>query len=537
MLPDQQKAILRPTFFLAAYAVALLLTINLWGPVESSEARYAEMAREMVLNGDWMHPTLLQIQHYDKPPLTYWLTAIGYKFFGFHPAGFRFFLAISLLFQVWLVYQLASLLLNDERLAFISGWVYASMPLVITSARGLTTDCYLNTFMLATLFCLVQWRGTGRPKWLYGAALALGLGFLTKGPLILIFPALFLIGFRKILPRARFTGHHLAAFGLFLVVGFGWYVVLVIQDPRFIHYFLLHQTYDRVAHAEVFARREPFWYYAAFTPLAMLPWSVVLIAGFIRNQWKSVPAVYKKLSIFLVIIPLLFFSLVSSKLMLYVLPVFPACAWITAWFLSQLKFEKLSAKSFYIYFALLIVGCFLIPVFDTSFHFTIILWVLPVAAIVLMFVLYRPNLTGVLRGTGVFTIFLIVFSAFLMHSNELEVNGTTPLAAWIKQHDLSNRPILAYNQLLPSAAFNLNKGIISLADGNRYLNRSVSFEKDTAWRSTLYNLDEPAERARLQSVMEQHPVMLVKGSVNDRSRWLLTYFQGNEKIGRWVIYY
>jgi 4-amino-4-deoxy-L-arabinose transferase len=53
-----------------------------WGVVETSEARYAEISREMFHSGDFIHPTLLKIRHFHKPPLTYWITSTAYSMFG-----------------------------------------------------------------------------------------------------------------------------------------------------------------------------------------------------------------------------------------------------------------------------------------------------------------------------------------------------------------------------------------------------------------------------------------------------------------------
>ncbi|CAO0822629.1 4-amino-4-deoxy-L-arabinose transferase [Desulfarculales bacterium] len=49
---------------------------------ETDEARYAEIAREMMESGDWVTPRLNYVKYFEKPILTYWLVAASFKIFG-----------------------------------------------------------------------------------------------------------------------------------------------------------------------------------------------------------------------------------------------------------------------------------------------------------------------------------------------------------------------------------------------------------------------------------------------------------------------
>lgn len=75
--------------------MGMVLYFNLgnWEVTESSEARYAQIPKEMIESGDYVHPTLMGIYHYHKPPMTYWITAVAYKLFGVTSWSARFFFA------------------------------------------------------------------------------------------------------------------------------------------------------------------------------------------------------------------------------------------------------------------------------------------------------------------------------------------------------------------------------------------------------------------------------------------------------------
>jgi 4-amino-4-deoxy-L-arabinose transferase len=525
----------------AIYVIALLFFINEWGTVESSEARYAEIAREMFTSGDWIHPRLMNIYHYHKPPFTYWLTGVGYYLFGINTFGARFFLAVSLLIQLLLIHRIALFFLKDKSMAFATALIYSTLPLVLVSIRGLTTDAYLQTFILLFVYFYIQWRTTQKVIWLYLIAIACGLGFLTKGPLILILPVFFVIGFYKSLPQVSFSYHHIISSLLFITIGFSWFIYLAIEDSAFVSYFLFRHTYERVANAGVFSRSEPFWYYLLYTPLVALPWTIILFTGFVKTKWRNIPTIMQKVVVFLILLPLTFFSLSSSKLILYVLPAFPGIAILSTYFLFQMESKSQKENYLLAYFIVVCLSFYGIRLFDKSINLPIGLLIPPIIMVIILIGLRLNklliNIDRILLGSFIFTIFLLCYGALFMKYNELKINSTRPIAEWIEAQNLQNKTILVYNRLLPSLAFNLNKDITSLHDGNKSLKREVNFEKDDQWKTGLYDLTKPSEADRLLPVLRDAPVLIVKGSLQPSSQWLLNYFAHHHEEGDWIIYY
>src|SRR5262249_59199298 len=62
--------------WLGAVSAFALTSGRLW-LVEPTDARYAEVAREMAASGDWLTPRWNGLVHFHKPPLAYWLGAPG----------------------------------------------------------------------------------------------------------------------------------------------------------------------------------------------------------------------------------------------------------------------------------------------------------------------------------------------------------------------------------------------------------------------------------------------------------------------------
>ena len=65
-------------------AIAWFANLDVRKLQHPDEGRYAEIAREMVVSGDWVTPRLNGLKYFEKPPLQYWATALAYEAFGIH---------------------------------------------------------------------------------------------------------------------------------------------------------------------------------------------------------------------------------------------------------------------------------------------------------------------------------------------------------------------------------------------------------------------------------------------------------------------
>ncbi|SMB92874.1 glycosyl transferase family 39 [Hymenobacter roseosalivarius DSM 11622] len=541
--------------FLLLLGGAFFIGLGAWGPLESSEARYAEIGREMLVSGDWLHPRLLGIQHFHKPPLTYWLTAAGLTVFGPHAAAVRVLPVLTVLLQVLLMYKLGELLfLGDRARALATAVVYGSLPVVLISALNVTTDAYLATLELAAAYGILRYYAGGQIRWLYLFWLGLGLAFLTKGPVGFVLPLMAVAShyFKQNIDqkqaRRPFTVHHALGLGLFLIVGLSWYLYLIAENPAFVRYFLFEHTVERFANADTFKRAKPWWFYLVLAPATSLPWSVALVVQAVRVRWAAVPQLWRNVLIFWVLVPMGFFSLSGSKLLLYVLPIFPGVALLTVYYLGRCT--EAALFRWYVgivaFFGLLLGVLCLAPVLAGALNLPFTLRPLTAAVpaagvIVLVIVLtlweqvrIAPRL---LAATVMFTVTLLLAVKPILHQNELAANGTRPVAGLLRQRGLTQRPLLVYNELLPSLAFELGRLPVSLNDGNQNLNRETQFEPDQRWQQNLIYLNDSTQLPALQRVLQQRPVLLIKGELNPERRWLLPYFNRHEHLGKWTVWY
>lgn len=521
-------------------AMVLFFNLGSWGVTESSEARYAQIPKEMLESGDYLHPTLMGIYHYHKPPITYWITAASYKIFGVSAWSARVFLQISILLQIWLVYQLWGLIFGDKDRAFYASMLYASFPTVIISGRALTTDGYLALFILAAIYCWFLYLKKEQRRFLLLFYFLLGLGFLTKGPVVLIVPVVLLISQKIFLKLKSGNGwFHLTGILLFLGIGLSWFVFLYIEDRQFLDYFLFKHTVERFA-SDTFKRSQPFWFYIPIVIGTAFPW-ILIIASRAKKIWNEKNKNLLPLLIW-VFVPLIFFSISRSKLVLYILPVYPGIALAAAavWLGLKADTQRKWDKVLFYFHLLILIGLAISPLIDPKiilnykFYF-----ILVVTASVLISVRVIPMKV---RDRTVFNAYIFIMgitaaSTYFFTNNAGLANDQKNIATFIQEELPQKENILVYDKRLPSMSFLTDKNIISLYDGSEDLKREIQFEKNEAWRNNLINLKE--EPDWLMENLPPSSVLMVKKSRLTKGTAVLPKesFKNQMEIDGWVLFY
>ena len=333
-------------FAAVGFAAAALFAFHLgsYGLWEPDEARYAEIAREMLLWHDWIVPHLNYVPYIEKPPLLYWLTALSMRIFGINEFAARFINAAAALAGVLATYVFTRRTFGRDR-ALLAATVLATSGLYAVMAQVLTTDMLLTAAITAALFAFyLHWREGGR-WWLlcYGA---IGAGMLTKGPIGVAIPVL--VGMIFLwweegwagLRRAPRRFHIFAGATLSIAIAVPWFIAITIRQPDFLNFYFVGENLRR-AFVASYDHSQPFYYYVPVIAAGMLPWT--LAAPFI--PWRSLPpnptrrfCMIAALSVFGL------FSLAHSKLIPYVLPALPPIAILIADGLLQFNDAALAAR-------------------------------------------------------------------------------------------------------------------------------------------------------------------------------------------------
>jgi len=302
---------------------------------EPDEGRYAEVAREMFVSGNWLTPKLDGFNFFDKPALHYWATGIFYHLFGVHEWTARLWVALTGLLAI-VVTGWAGKRLFDARTGWIAAVVLGSMLLFFAGAHLNTIDMSVAAFLSVgiSLFLVAQFDPHAESQRttlnLLGWA-SLALAVLSKGLIGLVFPAMTLVVFMLWERDWSILRRMSLGWGLLIVllIAAPWFIAISLRHPDFFDYFFIRQQFSRYL-ANTFDRDRPWWFFMPVVLAGLFPWAAFL--PFSRGGWRSIYAGMRSERFLLcwIVLIFIFFSASHSKLPFYILPIFPALALLVA---------------------------------------------------------------------------------------------------------------------------------------------------------------------------------------------------------------
>jgi len=304
--------------------------------LEPDEGRYAEIPREMLVRSDFITPHLNHVKYFEKPPLHYWLNASSLAVFGCNEFAARFPSALLGLGGVLLTYCVGRRVFG-RREGLYGALVLGSSLGYLVLGRMNSIDMTLTFCMAATLgFFLMASRDGERRKGLFYHLFYVfaALTVLAKGLIGIVLPAGIIFFFLLVTRRWRLLREMRIVSGglLFLAVCAPWFILVSLKNPEFPQFFFIHEHFQRFL-TKVHKRYEPPWFFIPIILLGLIPWSFFLPEA-VRSAWKTRD--HRKIYLFLWVgVIFAFFSASSSKLIPYMLPVFPALALLVGATISE----------------------------------------------------------------------------------------------------------------------------------------------------------------------------------------------------------
>jgi 4-amino-4-deoxy-L-arabinose transferase-like glycosyltransferase len=313
------------------------------------EGRYAEIPREMAASGDFVTPRLNGVKYFEKPPLLYWLSAVTFEVAGVNEFTARFWNALFALGGVLATYS-AARALYGRRAGWWSAGVLATSLLYFGLSQMVLLDMALAVTMSGALFAFLLAVRCQRE----GARLALfvvfyacmALAVLAKGLVGLVLPCAVVFVWLLVCDQWRGLrpAHVLAGAMVFLAIAAPWHVAAALENHSpvkehdFAWFYFVHEHFLRFT-TTVHGRAQPWWFFTPVLLAGFLPWSVFVP----QALWRSLAGGWQArrenreawFLVLWVLVMLVFFSKSQSKLIPYILPVFPALAVLAGRWLAE----------------------------------------------------------------------------------------------------------------------------------------------------------------------------------------------------------
>ncbi|WP_306714139.1 glycosyltransferase family 39 protein [Burkholderia dolosa] len=333
---------------LVAFAVVWFAPLGLRHLIPSDEGRYAEMAREMFVTGDWITPRYNGYKYFEKPPLQTWLNALTFAWFGIGEWQARLYTALASFAGVLLVGFTGARLFNPLS-GFLAAIVLASSPYWNLMGHFNALDMGLAFWMAVSLCALLLAQRPGLRAaavrgWMWTCWAAMALAVLSKGLVGVILPGAVLVLYTLIARDWALWKRLYLVSGLviFFAIVTPWFVLVQQRNPEFFNFFFVVQQFRRYLTPEQ-NRPGPFYYFVPVLLVGFLPWLSV--------AWQSVrhalrmprqPNGFSPMLVLLIwsAFIFLFFSASHSKLISYVLPVAPALALVIGAYLPLLSADR-----------------------------------------------------------------------------------------------------------------------------------------------------------------------------------------------------
>ena len=348
--------------------------------LDVDETRYVEIARNMIKNHDFLTLYINGDFFFEKPPLFFWIECLFFKLSGcINELTARLPVILLSLLPLGLLFNLCKKVKNI-RFAFITTAVLLTTLEYLLLTKIAILDSVLTTFVTSSVLCYFYTFFTtekNKKYFWYAAYVFMGLAVLAKGIPGFVIPAGTILIATFIFKTYKETFKYLRlGILIFLLITLPWHVIMLKTYPDlfFSEYIYKHHIL-RFLGSEVIHRSQPWYFYLLTLLWGLMPHMFVIIPKlfgrikFTKPEIVSDFSKFQTLNIIVILLTLIFFSVSKTKLITYILPVYPFAAVIIAKIWNDfIRKDNVKIRySLVILNSLLITAAFIIPFIASYF--------------------------------------------------------------------------------------------------------------------------------------------------------------------------
>jgi 4-amino-4-deoxy-L-arabinose transferase-like glycosyltransferase len=321
---------LQDVFFLTIFLIVLFFFQYQSRPLSiPDESNYADIVREMLTTHNYFTPYLNGIKFFEKPILLYWLGTFAIKLFGYGIDSLRMVNACLALLTCLLTYYTAQLFYSRFA-AILSSVILATNILFFGLAHQFTTDMTVTAFLTSSLYFLLYGALRESDVFIILGGCSGGFAILAKGLIGIVFPFLIICTWTVILNKNYYSKKQLIYFILSCsVIALPWHLWMLLHHKDFWQIYFIAHHLQRFATHQV-GHPQAYWYYVPVILVGFFPW-IAFLPQALKSAAHSISTKNDLAPItlfWLVWIGCIsiFFTLATSKLISYILPIFPPLA-------------------------------------------------------------------------------------------------------------------------------------------------------------------------------------------------------------------
>lgn len=320
---------------------AYFLFLGSYPLLDVDETRYVLMAKQMFQTKDYMTLYLNGNFFFEKPPLFFWLECLSFKLFGnISELSARVPIVLLSLLPAGLLFYLSKKV-KDIKFSFVNVMVLMTFLEYIFMTKMAILDSVLTSFSVSACFCyfLTFFVQEKNKKYFWISTYVLtGFAVLAKGIPGFVIPVGVIVISSILFKSYKETLKYLSCgIVLFLFITLPWHIIMLkTHNPLFFQEYIIKHHLQRFLGADVIHRNEPFYFYFVTLLWGLFPYTFTLLFKMFTcvKTFKAIELKdnYDKffiLNLVAVIVILLFFTSSKTKLVTYILPVYPFFAVLT----------------------------------------------------------------------------------------------------------------------------------------------------------------------------------------------------------------
>ncbi len=318
---------------------------DIWIP---NEAFYAESAREMLENHNFLDIYYNYEPRFNKPPMTYWMVAFSYLIFGINEFAVRLPIVLSALGANIFTFLIAKELYGRYVAIFSTAVMAFSFQFIINS-RYASPEIPLTFFFTMTLYFFIVGYKRNSFKYILLSYISLGFTVLTKGyPYIVVIGGIVLVylfiesnfSWRVFWEKFKFLKVHIGI-PVLLVIGFSWYVYMYLKFGNTFLDVTLEETVKRAVGKKTKGFFDYFFYLVVIL-WGFLPYSLTFYYSFFHSLKNSLKKHSFVISWFLVMF--IIFTIAAGKIPVYMIQAHIAMSILVGYYLAEYNPEKTASK-------------------------------------------------------------------------------------------------------------------------------------------------------------------------------------------------